>query len=402
MARKNKRKVNYGRILILAIGLLVLIVLFCFLLRMLFSNLTKQTETSSSSSSTSLAETTVSFMGVGDNLIHDTVYTDALQSDGTYDFTKMYSNFKEDAQDSDISFINQETVLGGEDLGLSGYPSFNSPSEIAKNLEDTGFNLVNLATNHCLDKYEQGIINELNAFKQTKIITNGVYDSQEAFDTIPTFTKKGITFSFLAYTYGTNGIESPNSYNVRYLDDNQIQTDVSKAKEISDVVIVSAHWGDENTFEPNALQTHYAQLFADCGVDVVIGTHPHTIQPVEWITGSNGNKMLCVYSLGNFIGGMLTTDNAIGGEIKFDFVKKEDVISIENVQWIPTVIHFEGNQDNILEERYNYKAYKYSQYSNKLAKKHVLNGYEGNIVSLDYIKSKTEEVIDSEYLNWDK
>lgn len=402
MALKNKRKVNYGRILILAIGLLVLIVLFCFLLRMLFSNLTKQTETSSSSSSTNSAETTVSFMGVGDNLIHDTVYADALQSDGTYDFTKMYSNFKEDAQDSDISFINQETVLGGEDLGLSGYPTFNSPSEIAKNLEDTGFNLVNLATNHCLDKYEQGIINELNAFKQTKIITNGVYDSQEAFDTIPTFTKKGITFSFLAYTYGTNGIEAPNSYNVRYLDDNQIQADVSKAKEISDVVIVSAHWGDENTFEPNALQTHYAQLFADCGVDVVIGTHPHTIQPVEWITGSNGNKMLCVYSLGNFIGGMLTTDNAIGGEIKFDFVKKEDVISIENVQWIPTVIHFEGNQDNILEERYNYKAYKYSQYSNKLAKKHVLNGYEGNVVSLDYIKNKTEEVIDSEYLNWDK
>lgn len=398
MARKNKRKVNIGHLLILIIGFILVLALLIFLIKGLFSSSTK--ETSSTSASTS--ETTVSFMGVGDNLIHDTVYNDALQSDGTYDFTKMYSNFKEDAQNSDISFINQETVLGGEDLGLSGYPTFNSPSEIAKNLEDTGFNLVNLATNHCLDQSEQGIINELNTFKQTDIVTNGVYDSQEAYDTIPTFKKKGITFSFLAYTYGTNGIEAPNSYNVRYLDDTQIKTDVEKAKKISDVVIVSAHWGDENTFEPNDLQTHYAQLFADCGVDVVIGTHPHTIQPVEWIDGSSGNKMLCVYSLGNFIGGMLTTDNAIGGEIKFDFVKKEDVISIENVQWIPTVIHFEGNQDNILEERYNYKAYKYSQYSNKLAKKHVLNGYEGNIVSLDYIKSKTEEVIDSEYLNWDK
>ncbi len=400
MAQKNKRKVNIGHILILAISILCILFLLIFLIKTLFSNKT-ETETSKSSTE-STSETTVSFMGVGDDLIHDTVYNDALQSDGTYDFTKMYSNFKEDAQNSDISFINQETVLGGEELGLSGYPTFNSPSEIAKNLEDTGFNLVNLATNHCLDKSEQGIINELNTFKQTNIVTNGVYDSQEAFDTIPTFTKKGITFSFLAYTYGTNGIEAPNSYNVRYLDDDQIQSDVAKAKEMSDVVIVSAHWGDENTFEPNDLQTHYAQLFADCGVDVVIGTHPHTIQPVEWITGNSGNKMLCVYSLGNFLGGMLTTDNAIGGEIKFDFVKKEDAISIENVQWIPTIIHFEGNQDNILEERYNYKAYKYAQYSNKLAKKHVLNGYEDNVVSLDYIKNKTEEVIDAQYLNWDK
>ncbi len=398
MARKNKRKVNIGHLLILILGFILVLALLISLIKILFTSSTKE----SSTASTSTSETVVSFMGVGDNLIHDTVYNDALQSDGTYDFTKMYSNFKKDAQNSDISFINQETVLGGEDLGLSGYPTFNSPSEIAKNLEDTGFNLVNLATNHCLDQSEQGIINELNTFKQTKIVANGVYDSQEAYDTIPTFTKKGIKFSFLAYTYGTNGIEAPNSYNVRYLDDTQIQTDVAKAKKISDVVIVSAHWGDENTFEPNDLQTHYAQLFADCGVDVVIGTHPHTIQPVEWMTGSGGNKMLCAYSLGNFIGGMLTTDNAIGGEIKFDFVKKEDGISIENVQWIPTVIHFEGDQTNIMEKRYNYKAYKYNQYSNKLAKKHVLNGYEDNVVSLDYIKSKTEEVIDKKYLNWDK
>lgn len=108
--------------------------------------------------------------------------------------------------------------------------------------------------------------------------------------------------------------------------------------------------------------------------------------------------MLCVYSLGNFIGGMLTTDNAIGGEIKFDFVKKSDKITIENVKWIPIVIHFEGNQNNIMEVRYNYKAYKLSQYSDKLAKKHVLNGYDGNTVSIKYITNKTKEVIDEKYL----
>ena len=342
--RRRMRKRTRNR-LILAGGILVVLFILYLLIHFivgLFSS--PEPKDNTGTTPETKEETVVSFMGVGDNLIHETVYNDALQDDGTYDFSKMYTNFKKDAKESDIAFINQETVLGGESLGLSGYPTFNSPTEIAKNLEKAGFNLANLATNHCLDRGEQGIAN------------------------------------------------------VSYLDDDQIKSDVQKAKEISDVVIVSAHWGDENTFEPNDLQKHYAQLFADCGVDVVIGTHPHTIQPVKWIKGSSGNKMLCVYSLGNFIGGMLTTDNAIGGEIKFDFVKKSDKITIENVKWISTVIHFEGNQNNIMEVRYNYKAYKLSQYSDKLAKKHVLNGYDGNTVSIKYITNKTKEVIDEKYL----
>lgn len=345
-------------------------------------------------------DTVVSFVGVGDNLIHDTVYKDAEKEDGSYDFTKMYADIKDEVKDSDIAFINQETVLGGTQLGLSGYPTFNSPTEIAKNLETIGFNLVNLATNHCLDKYESGISNELAAFSETEMIVNGVYTSQEAYEQIPTFKKKGITFSFLAYTYGTNGIEAPNPYNVSYFSDEKITSDVAKAKEISDVVIVSAHWGDENTFAPNDYQKHYAQLFADLKVDVVIGTHPHTIQPVEWVNGAEGNQTLVVYSLGNFIGGMLTTDNAIGGMISFDFVKdaKTEEISVEHVKWTPTIIHFEGNQNNILAERYNYKVYQVKNYTDELANKHVLNGFEGNVVSLDYINTKTKEVISEEYI----
>lgn len=402
MAQNRKRKKRWMKKrtrnrLILAGGLIVFILLIYALIS-LVTSIFFSSDDNVNDTTVSNEQTVVSFMGVGDNLIHDTVYNDALQEDGTYDFTDMYANFSEDLKNTDIKFINQETVLGGVDLGLSGYPTFNSPTEIAKNLESVGFNLVNLASNHCLDRMEQGIANELAAFGKTNIIHDGVYNSQEEFDTIPTFTKNGITFSFLAYTYGTNGIQPTYTYNVSYFDDAQIQSDVQRAKEISDVVIVSAHWGDENTFEPNDFQKHYAQLFADCGVDVVIGTHPHTIQPVEWIEGSDGNKMLCVYSLGNFIGGMLTTDNAIGGEIKFDFIKKGKNISIENVEWIPTIIHFEGNQANIMEERSNYQAYKVSQYTDKLAKKHVLNNYEGNVVNLEYIDSKTREVISEEFL----
>lgn len=345
-------------------------------------------------------DTRVSFVGVGDNLIHETVYQDAVEEEGSYDFTKMYADVKKDIKNSDIAFINQETVLGGSELGLSGYPTFNSPKEIAKNLEETGFTLVNLATNHCLDKYENGIANELAAFAETNMVVNGVYTSQEEYERIPTFQKQGITFSFLAYTYGTNGIEPPNNYNVSYFSDEKIISDVAKAKEVSDVIIVSAHWGDENTFAPNDYQKHYAQLFADLGVDVVIGTHPHTIQPVEWVKGSNGKDTLVVYSLGNFIGGMLTTDNAIGGMISFDFVqdKKTEKVHIENVVWTPTIIHFEGNQSNILADRNNYRVYQVKNYTEKLAQKHVLNGFEGNVVNLDYINAKTKEVINEQFL----
>ena len=350
---------------------------------------------------TTVKDVVVSFKGVGDNLIHDTIYLDALQEDGTYDFTGMYKSVKKDMKDADIAFINQETMLGGVELGLSGYPTFNSPTEIAKNLKSTGFNLVNLATNHSMDKYQRGINNTLDAFRNAKgMVFDGIYDSQEAFDTIPTFEVNGITFSFLAYTYGTNGIPAENSYSVSYFDEARISQDVKEAKEISDVVIVSAHWGDENSFTPNAFQKSYAQLFADLGVDVVIGTHPHVIQPIEWVEGVEGNKTLVVYSLGNFIGGMLTTNNAINGMIEFDFVQDHETkeISVENVNWVPMIIHFEGNQNIILAERWNYKSYKVSEYSDDLASKHVLNGYGGNVVSIDYIMNVQKQVISEEFL----
>ena len=401
--KKKKRRVNPIRMALVFIVFILVIALVISLVVLLVRKTGSNSNASANSSTSKVEETkedenVISFIGVGDNLIHDTVYMDAQQEDGSYDFTKMYANVKDTVEAADISFINQETVLGGSELGLSGYPTFNSPTEIAKNLEDTGFTLANLATNHCLDKYEDGIANELAAFSQTNITVDGVYTSQEGYDEIKTFTVKDTTFSFLAYTYGTNGIEAPNSYNVSYFDEAQITSDVQRAKEVSDVVIVSAHWGDENTFAPNDFQTYYAQLFADLGVDVVIGTHPHTIQPVQWLTGSGGNQTLVVYSLGNFIGGMLTTDNAIGGMICFDFVKEGDSISIQNVVWKPLIIHFEGDQNDILNQRYNYSSYFVSDYTDELASRHVLNGYDGNVVSLDYINQVTQSVIDAQFL----
>ncbi len=343
--------------------------------------------------------TKVSFVGVGDNLFHGSINQSSRLEDGSYDYSNIYENIVNDVQSKDIAFINQETPIGGESLGITGYPMFNSPTKIIENIYDAGFNLVNLATNHSLDRYEKGIINELKEFKKYEdIVVDGVYTSQEEFDTIPVFEKKGITFSFLSYTYSTNGIKAPNSFNVSYLNEEQIKKDVKKAKEISDVIIVSAHWGSENSFTVSSYQKKYAKLFADLGVDVVIGTHPHVLQPIEWVTGINGNETLVAYSLGNFLGGMLGVDNAISGMIQFDFVKTDENIKIENISWEPLFIHFERYGNDIVDDRNNYKIYHVSEYTDELAKKHALNGYNGQVVSLDYIDSITKKIIDSDYL----
>ena len=405
MAHRKKRKLRTDRLALVIIGCIAVIVCLVLGGKALLSGSDNNNDDQTAQQPSVVdepqeeKETVISLVGVGDNLIHETVYLNAQNEDGTFNFEKMYANVKDDIQAADIAFINQETVLGGNELGLAGYPCFNSPTEIAQNLKDTGFTLANIASNHTLDRFQDGIDATIQAFNEVGITVDGAYSSQEQFDTIPVFETKGVKFSFLAYTYGTNGIEPPNPWSISYFDENQIRSDVARAKEISDVVIVSAHWGDEHAHVPNDFQTYYAQLFADLEVDLVIGTHTHSIEPVEWLTGVNGNKTLVIYSLGNFIGGMLTTNNAIGGMIKLDFVEKEENITIENVKWVPTFIHFEGDQNNILDVRYNYQVYKLSQYTDELAQKHVLNGYEGESVSVAQIRELTESVISPEFLD---
>ena len=405
MAYRKKRKLRTDRLALVIIGCVAVVVCLVLGGKALLSGSDNNNDDQTAQQPSVVdepqeeKETVISLVGVGDNLIHETVYLDAQNEDGTFNFEKMYANVRDDIQAADIAFINQETVLGGNELGLAGYPCFNSPTEIAQNLKDTGFTLANIASNHTLDRFQDGIDATIQAFNEVGITVDGAYSSQEQFDTIPVFETKGVKFSFLAYTYGTNGIEPPNPWSISYFDENQIRSDVARAKEISDVVIVSAHWGDEHAHVPNDFQTYYAQLFADLEVDLVIGTHTHSIEPVEWLTGVNGNKTLVIYSLGNFIGGMLTTNNAIGGMIKLDFVEKEENITIENVKWVPTFIHFEGDQNNILDVRYNYQVYKLSQYTDELAQKHVLNGYEGESVSVAEIKELTESVISPEFLD---
>lgn len=363
----------------------------------------KASENMTASDDNDLETKNVSFCAVGDNLIHETIYKEADgfsggYDDGKYDFTPFYSEVKDDIKAFDIAFINQETIVGGYDLGLSGYPVFNSPNEVVPALKETGFDMVNTATNHSLDKGQEGIDNAVSVLDKNSLCHDGVYSDESDMDKIRIIEKNGIKVALVSFTESTNGIELPNDYSLSTFDDEYIKKKISAAKTVADVVLVSAHWGTENSFNENDSQKYYSKYFADCGADIIIGTHPHTIQPIKWITADDGRKVLCAYSLGNFLGGMLSFDNVLSGMVSFDIKEKDNRITVDNVKWTPLVIHFEGDKNNIMDSRKNYKVYKLSDYTDKLSKKHILNGYEGNEISVEHFWEKTKEVINSEFL----
>ena len=253
-------------------------------------------------------EYTISLAMVGDALIHDRLYNDAYK-DGHYDFKPYLRLIKDYLKGYDLKYYNQETILGGSSIGLSSYPSFNSPWELGDAMIDTGFNIVSLATNHTLDRGEKAIkLSREYWNKHDNVYAMGSYSSVEEKKKIESmvFDKNNIKYGILNYTYGTNGIPVP--YGMEYLvnlwDDvnnyegykQKVISDINNLRDKVDVLMVAMHWGREYTHTPTDLERKTAKFLAENGVDIVIGTHPHVIQPVEWI-----DDTLVIYSLGNFI-----------------------------------------------------------------------------------------------------
>lgn len=344
-------------------------------------------------------EKRISFIGVGDNLIHDNIIWAAETPEGSYDFSHMYDNISADVENADLAFLNQETIFAGPDFPYAGYPSFNTPEQLGTNMVDLGFDLVNGATNHTLDFGSAGATYALNFWNQyEEVLYTGVFSTEEESQKIPTIERDGVIFSFLAYTYGTNGIEPDTNWRVNYFDEDKIRSDVARAKEVSDVVIVSAHWGDENTYVVNEYQKYYGQLFADLEVDVVIGTHPHVIQPVEWLTGANGNETLVVWSLGNLLAHALDDINTLGGMVSFDFVVADEQTTIENIVFRPTVSHFTYHYNDNGRLKRKFKIYYLDEYTDELGSEHGLNEFDGIVVSPENYQSQVDSVIAPEFL----
>jgi len=235
-------------------------------------------------------------------------------------------------------------VVGGVELGLSGYPRFNSPVEIADCLKDLGFDIVSMANNHVLDKGEIGVLKAIQHWKERGIKYVGAYESIEDQKEIRVIEKKNIKLAFLSYTKITNGLRVPigKDYLVNYINITKIEEDVRLAKEKADFVIVSVHVGTEYKLYPNEYQMTLVKQLADLGVDVYLGHHPHVLQPFNWTEGENGHKMFTAFSLGNFFSGQTQDYVQIGGILKLDFRKttknNQTVLEILNPSFTLTYV----------------------------------------------------------------
>ena len=247
----------------------------------------------------------LSLVMVGDGLLHSSVYNDAYKN-GVYDFKPQLEYIKPIVQNYDLAFYNQESILGGTSLGLSSYPTFNSPQEFGDAMIDAGFNMVSLANNHTLDKGEKGVLSSCEYWQNKDVLTAGSYCSAEDADEIKIKEKNGIKYTLLAYTYGTNGISIPSGkeYLVNLYSDEKAKEDIEKVRDKVDLLIVSMHWGTEYRTEPTEEQKREAEYLSSLGVDIIIGTHPHVIEPITYI-----NDTLVIYSLGNFISAQSTSND---------------------------------------------------------------------------------------------
>ncbi|UOQ49144.1 CapA family protein [Gracilibacillus caseinilyticus] len=291
----------------------------------------------------------ITIAAIGDLLIHDRVYNDAWDGE-RYDFQSMLAPVQNYLQKPTIAMANQESIMGGEELGLSNYPRFNSPFDLADDIQKTGVDLVTMANNHTLDKGEVAIHNAIDYYEKIGLRYTGAFKSQADQDTIRVIeTDAGISAAFLSYTYGTNGIPVPDGkeYLVNQIDRLQIKSDVLEAEKLADITIVSYHFGQEYMRQPNQEQQDLVQFAADLGTDVVIGHHPHVLQPIEWVEGEQGNKTLVAYSLGNFLSGQYELNRRIGGIFQFTVEKQGDSVSVHTPAFLPTFVQFEMIDDTM-------------------------------------------------------
>lgn len=281
--------------------------------------------------------------GIGDILIHDWVYKDAKTEKG-YNFKPMFQPVKSILQKPDFLIANQESIPGGETLGLSTYPSFNSPYEIADAIIDAGVDFVSTANNHALDKGEAGIKNSISYYDKKNLPYVGTFKNEQDQNTLRIQNVNGIKIAILAYTYGTNGIPVPKGkdYLVNIINKKRILEELSRARNKADLVILNLHWGIEYMRIPNEEQKELAKTFTDGGADVILGHHPHVLQPIEKLHTKDGRNAVVIYSLGNFISGQMRDYKDIGGMIDFKVSKKvtnnENKVKISDIHFTPTFV----------------------------------------------------------------
>ena len=295
--------------------------------------------------------TEVSFAVFGDNLVHEPIYQYGLHYDKEFVF--LFENMKNVIEESDIVVINQETPLTDNPAMYSDYPRFGTPVQVGEAISNAGFDVVTCATNHALDQGMSGIDFTKNFFTSQDIRCLGIQTSDEKeycpYDIV---VRNGIRIAMLNYTYGTNGIKVPeqNPNAVHLLEDEErIRDDIERAKADSDFVIVFAHWGTEYEEQPDDFQKKWTQVFLECEVDVVVGTHPHALQPYEILWTDDGHEMLVYYSIGNYISAQSEKSCVKGGMASFTVSLTSDGYRITEYALQPLTITWQEGRKCVVD-----------------------------------------------------
>ncbi|WP_058485616.1 CapA family protein [Defluviitalea phaphyphila] len=311
---------------------------------------------------------------VGDIMVHKWQLWEAYdKSNDTYNFNREFDLIKPFLYDADITIGNLETTFGGKERGYSGYPRFNSPDSLGNTLKEVGFDILTTSNNHSMDSNAKGVIRTLDVLDQIGIEHVGTYRNQNESEKIKLKTVNGISFAFLSYTYGTNGIPIPKeqAYLVNLIDVEKIKSDIKKAEDMNpDFIIVYLHFGQEYQRYPNKNQNKIVDEIFEAGADVILGGHPHVIQPMETreLIREDGTKEtgFLIYSLGNFISSQRTPldpprDAGIILNLDFEKINDEKAI-IKNISFMPTWVQFSNRNgkriiriigDNVSNEELN-------------------------------------------------
>ena len=291
----------------------------------------------------------IKMSAIGDIMCHNSQYIDAYNSNTkTYDFSYVFTDIKQYISSADIAIGNLETTFAGKAVGYSNYPTFNTPEQLAQNLKDFGIDVLSTVNNHSMDKKYDGLVSTLNYLDDAEISHTGTYRTEEEQNQILIKDVNGIKIAFIAFTYGTNGIPVPKSkdFCVNLIDENLILKQIELAKkEQPDLICANMHWGIEYQKKQNAEQERLANLLFENGVDIILGSHPHVLQPMEnkTITLEDGTIKDCfvIYSLGNFMSGQTKENTKNSIILNIDITKngQTEKTTINSVDYIPIYMY---------------------------------------------------------------
>lgn len=337
---------------------------------------------------------TASVIAVGDNLYHGTLIQSGQYETGEWNYDHIYANVLDEIQGADIAMIDQETVLTNDHNAVSSYPSFATPTEVGDAIIKAGFDVIEAATNH-IDDYGYDFMKQTFDFWKNNypdVPVLGIHETQEDADSIKTLEVNGIKIAFLDYTYGTNnsGAGEGKEYMIDIFDKNKVAASIAKAKEVSDCIVFVAHWGTEGEFMPTEYEKQWAAFLMQQGVNVVIGGHPHVLQPYGRMSDDQGHEMVIFYSLGNFVSTQQNFEELLGGMAQFTIektvLKGTTTVRILTPDVKPLVMHYNHDTGD-------YGPYMLEDYTNDLASQHSARYNFEEAFTVENLQKKFDEIM---------